>query len=111
MAVVMQTTDAGLSDAGDSWISLSAGDKWSQPVCVTNNAARAGYAAKNIGATGSVGNGEHFGPGAGAVAFDKDGHLLLVVCNVKTGSFAVSAGSVVYAGGSTSSPMLFFYKF
>jgi hypothetical protein len=111
MAVVMQTTDAGFNDRGDSWVSVSTGDKWSPPVCITNNAGRASYAAKNTGAAGSVLNAEHFGPGPGAVAFDKQGHLLLVICNVKTGSFAVSAGGVVYAGGSSASPMLFFYKF
>jgi hypothetical protein len=111
MAVIMQTTNAGLNDNGDSWISLSRGDTWSQPVCITNNAARASFAGKHTGALGDVVNAQHYGPGPGAATFDKEGHLLLVICNIKTGSFALSAGGVVYAGDSTASPMLFFYKF
>jgi hypothetical protein len=111
MAVVMQTTDAGLNDSGDSWISIGTGDQWSQPVCVTNNAGRASFASKHTGTLGDVANTKHYGPGAGAVAFDRDGHVLLVICNVKTASFALNAGGVQYAGGSTASPMLFFYKF
>jgi len=111
MAVVMQTTEAGYNDSGDSWVSTSDGTAWSQPVCVTGNAARANYVAKNKGALLTVGTGDHYGPGAGAIAFDKDGHLLLALVNVKTGSFGLSAGGVLYASGSSSSPMLFFYKF
>ncbi len=111
MGVVMQTTDAGFNDRGDSWVSVSTGDKWSQPVCVTNNAGRANFAAKEVGTTGSVVTGTHYGPGAGGIAFDKEGHLLLAICNVKTGCFGLSGGGVVYAGGSTATPMLFFYRF
>jgi hypothetical protein len=58
-----------------------------------------------------VGTGDHYGPGPGAVTFDKDGHLLLALVNVKTGEFGLNAGGVTFAGGSTDSPMLFFYKF
>lgn len=111
MAVVMQTSETGYNDSGDSWISMSDGGTWSQPVCVTANAARASWASKNKGALLTVGTGDHYGPGAGAVAFDKDGHLLLALVNVKTGSFGLSAGGVMYASGSVASPMLFFYKF
>jgi hypothetical protein len=112
MAVVMQTTEAGFNDSGDSWISTSDGrTAWSQPVCVTGNAARANYVAKNTGALLTVGSGDHYGPGPGAIAFDKDGHLLLALVNVKTGSFGLSAGGVLYGGGSVAAPMLFFYKF
>jgi len=39
------------------------------------------------------------------------GHLLLALVNVKTGSFGLSAGGVLYGGGSVAAPMLFFYKF
>jgi hypothetical protein len=112
MAVVMQTTEAGFNDSGDSWISTSDGSTaWSQPVCVTGNAARANYVAKNTGSVLTVGTGDHYGPGPGAIAFDKDGHLLLALVNVKTGSFGLSAGGVLYSGGSVAAPMLFFYKF
>jgi hypothetical protein len=111
MAVVMQTSERGFTDSGDSWISASDGTGWSQPVCVTGNAVRANYIAKNKGALLVVGSGDHYGPGPGAIAFDKDGNLLLALVNVKTGSFGLSAGGVIYAGGSTALPMLFFYKF
>jgi hypothetical protein len=108
----MQTTEAGFNDSGDSWISASDGSTaWSQPVCVTGNAARANYVAKNRGSVLTVGTGDHYGPGPGAIAFDKDGHLLLALVNVKTGSFGLSAGGVLYGGGSVAAPMLFFYKF
>ncbi len=111
MAVVMQTTDAGFNDAGDTWISVSDGGAWSPPVCVTANAARATWVAKNKGRLLNVATGDHYGPGPGAVAFDKDGHLLLALINVKTGSFGLALGGVTYASGSSASPMLFFYKF
>lgn len=111
MAVVMQTSDAGLNDSGDSWVSLSTGDAWAQPVCVTNNAARARFASKQLGIRGSVGTNSHYGPGPGAVAFDKQGHLLLALCNIRTGSFALSSGLVTYNSDTTSAPILFFYKF
>jgi hypothetical protein len=111
MAVVMQTTDAGTNDAGDSWLSVSDGDKWSTPICITNNAARSTFASKNTGAIGSVTTMSHYGPGEGCVAFNKEGHLLLTIVNVETGSFGLAAGGTVYTSGSTSKPMLFFYKF
>ena len=111
MAVAIQTTDAGYNDAGDSWISLRTRDQWSPPICVTNNAARRNYVAQSKGAVLEVGNGVHYGPGPGAVAFDKEGRLLLTIVNVETGSFGLSAGGVLYRGGLTASPKLFFYKF
>ncbi len=111
MAVVMQTTERGYNDSGDSWVSISDGGAWSTPVCVTDNAARADFVSKNKGALLTVGTGDHYGPGPGAVAFDNEGHLLLALVNVKTGSFALSAGGVTYAGGSSASPALYFYRF
>ena len=111
MAVVMQTTERGFIDSGDSWVSVSDGGSWSPAVCVTGNAARAKYVATQKSGNLLVGIGDRYGPGPGAVAFDKDGHLLLALVNVKTGTFGLNAGGVTYAGGSTQSPMLFFYKF
>jgi hypothetical protein len=111
MAVVMQTTERGYNDSGDSWVSLSDGSGWAPPVCITANAARASYVATQKSGNLLVGTGDHYGPGPGAVAFDKDGHLLLALVNVKTGTFGLNAGGVTFAGGSTDSPMLFFYKF
>jgi len=111
MAVVMQTTERGYSDSGDSWVAMSDGSDWSPAVCVTANAARASYVASQKGGNLLVGTGDHYGPGPGAVAFDKEGHLLLALVNVKTGEFGLNAGGVTFAGGSTDSPMLFFYKF
>ena len=111
MAVVMQTTERGYIDSGESWVSVSDGGKWSPAVCVTGNAARASYVASQKGANLLVGTGDHYGPGPGAVAFDNDGHLLLALVNVKTGTFGLTAGGITYAGGSAQSPMLCFYKF
>jgi hypothetical protein len=111
MAVVMQTTERGYNDSGDTWLTTSDGTKWSPLVCVTDNAARARWVAKQRGSNLLVATGAHYGPGPGAMAFDKDGHVLLALINVKTGSFALANGGVTYAGGSTATPMLFFYKF
>src|SRR6185437_11754344 len=43
----------------------------------------------------------------GAVAFDREGHLLLALINVKVGTFAFG-GNIIAGGGSTSTPMLSF---
>jgi hypothetical protein len=111
MAVVMQTTERGYNDSGDSWVSDSNGGSWSPPVCVTANAARASYVARQKSGNLLVGTGDHYGPGPGAVTFDKQGRLLLALVNIKTGTFGLNAGGVTFAGGSSQSPMLFFYKF
>ena len=111
MIVLMQTTDAGMNDKGDSWVTTSDGGAWSQPICITNNAGREKWWSKDTGVVSGVSGGSRFGPGAGAAALDKTGHLVIALINAETGSFGVSAGGVVYSSGSTSTPRLSFYRF
>jgi hypothetical protein len=116
MVAVMQTTDDGRLEEGDTWLSFSDGaangGKWTEPICITNNAARRQFAAKQ-GADarqGDVALATRYGPGEGAVAFDRDGHLLLALVNVKVGTFAVG-GSIISGSATTAHPILFFYRF
>jgi hypothetical protein len=111
MVAIGQMTDGSFGGSGDTFISMSDGGPWSPPICVTANAARANWVAKNKGRLLTVATGDSYGPGAGAAAFDKSGHLLLALINVKTGSFGLAVGGVTYASGSSASPMLFFYRF
>jgi hypothetical protein len=111
MAVLVQDTTEGFTDNGDTWLLTSdGGGNWSDPICLTNNAARVAWATKKTGALSDVSVGAHYGPGPGGLAFDKSGHVLIALVNNKVGSFALAAGGVVYAGGGTSTPMLFFYR-
>ncbi|MFT3687031.1 MAG: sialidase family protein [Phycisphaerales bacterium] len=113
MIVLMQTTDEGTNDKGDTWISVSTGDAagWSTPICITNNAGRETWWAKDTGILHGVAGGSRFGPGQGAAVVDKTGHIVVALIDVETGSFAMSNGGVVYFGGSTSKPRLHVYRF
>ncbi len=111
MGIVMQTTVAGLREQGDSWLSVSDGGDWSAPRCITNNATRATFTNTQNTPLHGVATGAIYGPGAGAIAFDRDGHVLLALINVKVGSMGQNVGGVAYSVGGTSDPMLFFYKF
>lgn len=113
MIVLMQTTDAGMNDRGDSWISTSTGGAggWSTPVCITNNAGRETWWAKDTGILHGAAAGSRFGPGQGAAVVDKTGHLVVALIDVETGSFGMSNGGVVYMSGSSSKPRLHVYRF
>ena len=109
MAAIIQTAEHGFLDEGDSWLCTSEGGKWSEPICLTNNAGRKSWVSTQTGATGNVSTGDRYGPGPGAMAWE-NGHLLIVLINNKTGSFGLAAGGVTYASGSSVTPMLFFYR-
>ncbi len=111
MVVVMQMSTSDYSDLGETYISTSDGAGWSQPVNVTNNAARATWATKNTGALGSVSHGTQYHALPGAVGFDKQGHMLLALIIGERGTFGSAIGGVVVASGNSETPRLFFYRF
>lgn len=110
MVAIMQMNETGERGDSDTYISLSTGQDWSPPVNVTNNPGRRSFASKQIGAS-SVAVEKSYSPGPTAAAFDRDGHLLLVMINNETGLFGSSAFGVQLAGGSSSTPTLQFLRF
>jgi hypothetical protein len=109
MAALIQT-EKGFSDVGDSWICTNNGSGWSEPINLTNNAGRKTWASKQTGVLGNVATASQYRPGQGAVAWDKDGHLVIALINIRTGSFGLAVGGVTYASGDTATPSLFFYR-
>jgi hypothetical protein len=111
MAVLMQTTARAQKEEGDTWLSTSdGGGKWSAPLCITGNATRAASQHTDTSAFHGVTTAQVFGPGAGAIAFDKAGHLYLALVNVRVGSFGQDVGGTAYSVGGSSTPQLVFYK-
>ena len=110
MIVVMQMSENGIRDHGDSWVSISRGQGWSPPINVTNNVGRATFASKQNGAS-SVVVVKNYSPGPAAAAYDRSGHLLLLMINFENGVFGVSALGVQLVGGSSSTPTLQFLRF
>jgi hypothetical protein len=110
MIAIMQLSETAYVDHGDTYVSISRGRDWSAPVNVTNNAGRTTFASKQSGAAGVVVT-KGYGAGMAAAAFDRNGHLLLLMINNETGLFGVSSFGAVVAGGSTSTPMLQFLRF
>jgi hypothetical protein len=109
MAAIIQT-EKGFNDVGDSWLCKNSGTGWSEPICLTNNTGRRAWVSKQTGALGNVASGYQFRPGPGAVAWDKDGHLLIALINTRIGSFGLAVGGTTYVSGSTATPMLYFYR-
>jgi hypothetical protein len=110
MAVIIQTHEQQTTSDGESWLFTNDGGKWTEPICLTNNAGRKNWVSKNTGALGNVTSGDSYGPDAGAATWDQDGHIVIALINNRNGSFALAAGGVTYTGGTTSTPMLFFYR-
>jgi hypothetical protein len=110
MAAIIETQEEQTSGDGDSWLCTNDGSKWSEPICLTNNAGRKTWVSKNTGAISNVATGASYGPGPGAAAWDKNGHIVIALINNKNGVFALAAGGITYAGDTTSTPMLFFYR-
>ena len=112
MVVIMQMNDTGERFAGDNFVSISTGDgKWSVPVNVTNNAGRKTFHNTETSAQSNVAVATSCLPGPGAVAFDRDGHLLLIMVKGEYKMVLATAFGVNTAGGDTITPTLRFLKF
>jgi hypothetical protein len=112
MVAIMQMNDTGARGGSDDFVSISTGDgTWSIPVNVTNNAGRKTYVSKNTSAQSQVSQETGCQPGPGAVAFDQDGHLLLVAIMQEYGIVHSTAFGVNLAGGGHTTPTLRFLRF
>jgi hypothetical protein len=111
MVAIMQMNDTGERGGGDNFVSMSTGDgKWSVPVNVTNNSGRKAYVVKDTSVATEVSRETGCQPGPGSVAFDADGHLLLVMIQQEYGIVHSTALSTVLAGGGHITPTLRFLK-
>ncbi|MDB5296878.1 MAG: hypothetical protein JWO31_2861, partial [Phycisphaerales bacterium] len=96
---------------GDLFFSTSSvGGKLSTPVNVTNNAFRRTFAALQTGFASNVEVSKTFYPGPAAAAFDKDGHLLLLMIQNERGLFGGQVGLGSF-GGSSTTPTMQFLRF
>ena len=111
MVAIMQMNDSGDVGEGDNFVSISTGDTWSAPINITNNAARKSFASRQTSAHSNMAIAKTYHPGSSSAAFDKDGHLLLLMINNEFSIFGSSAFGVELSGGSTSTPTLQFLKF
>ena len=111
MVVIMQMNDSGERATGETFISISTGNGWSTPVNVTNNEGRSSFASKQTSSESNVAIEKSYYPGPAAAAFDRNGHLVLLMINNEYGLFASTAFGVQLAGGSSSTPTLQFLRF
>ena len=112
MVAIMQMNDTGERSTDESFISMSTGDgKWSVPVNVTDNAGRKTYISKATSAQSQVSQETGCEPGPGAAAFDREGHLLLLLIKLEYGIVHSTAFGVNLGGGGHLTPTLRFLKF
>jgi hypothetical protein len=112
MVAIMQMNDTGERGAEDNFISMSTGDgKWSVPVNVTDNAGRKTYVSRDTTVASQVSRETGCAPGPGVVAFDRDGHMLLLSIKEEYGIVHSTAFGVNLAGGGHITPTLRFLKF
>ena len=111
MVVIMQMNDTGERADGETYVSVSTGGEWSTPVNVTNNAGRRSFASTQTSSQSNVAIEKSYYPGPAAAAYDRDGHLLLLMINNEYALFGSSAFGVQLSGGSTSTPTLQFLRF
>ncbi len=111
MIVTMQMNDSGDRANGETYVSTSTGNGWSTPVNVTNNAGRRSFASKQTSVASNIAIEKSYYPGPAAAAYDRDGHLLLLMINNEYGLFANTAFGVELSAGSSSTPTLHFLKF
>jgi hypothetical protein len=111
MVALMEMNDTGASGEGDLFVSTSSGNgKWSPPINVTNNALRRSFAARQTGVVSNVAVSKSYYPGPAAAAFDKDGHLLLLMVQNEKGLFGNQVG-LSYLSGSSTTPTMQFLRF
>ena len=111
MVAIMEMNDTGERGTGETYVSVSTGKGWSTPINVTNNAARYKFASTKTGSESNVSVETSYYPGPAAAAYDRDGHLLLLMINNEYGLFGSSAFGVTLSAGSSSTPTLQFLKF
>ncbi|HTI99970.1 MAG TPA: sialidase family protein [Dongiaceae bacterium] len=111
MVVIMEMNDTGERGSGETYISTSTGNGWTPPVNVTNNAGRRSYASKQTSSESNVAVEKSYYPGPGTAAYDRDGHLLLLMINNEFSLFSNTAFGVELAGGNSSQPVLQFLRF
>jgi hypothetical protein len=112
MAVLMQMNDTGERHTGDNFVSISTGDgKWSTPVNITNNVGRKTFHSTQTSSESNVAELTSCIAGAGAIAFDRDGHLLVVAVKGEYKMVAATAFGVNTAGADVVKPTLRFLKF
>ena len=111
MIAIMQMNDSGERANGETYVSISTGKGWSTPVNVTNNYGRRSFASTQTSIASNVAIEKSYYPGPAAAAYDRDGHLLLLMINHEYGLFGSSSFGVTTSGGSSSTPTLQFLKF
>lgn len=103
----------------DLYISFWDIGKWTAPLCVTDNAARATFFSKDTSAVTSVAQAASYNVKYASVAYDRDGHPLLLMDNVQhtitglTNAVGTTVGgrvAVATGGFSTENPKIFFLK-
>ncbi len=99
----------------EDYLCLSDGNgKWSAPVCVTDNAARADFFHKETGGKGAVSMEKSYDTRYAAVAFDKDGRPNVLMINNERSLFGITNGTIdggaVTSVGSTDSPACVFIR-
>ena len=112
MVVLMQMNDTGEMHSGDNFVSMSTGDgKWSVPVNMTNNKGRKTFHNTQTSAQSNLGQITACLPGQCAAAFDKDGHLVVVLIKGEYKIVLATAFGFNTAGGDVTIPTLRFLKF
>ncbi len=112
MVAIMQMFDTADAFSGDNFVSISRGDgKWSVPVNLTNNAGRKSFVLKETSEQSQLSRQTSCLPGPGAAAFDRDGHLLLLLIKQEYVMIHSTAFGVNIAGGDVKTPTLRFLKF
>ncbi|HVU18531.1 MAG TPA: hypothetical protein VHD32_16635 [Candidatus Didemnitutus sp.] len=111
MVAIMEMSDTGERGEGETYVSISNGGAWSTPVNVTNNAGRRTFASRQTSVASNVAVAKSYYPGAASAAFDREGHLLLLMINNEYGLFSSNAFGVELAGGSSGTPTLQFLRF
>ena len=112
MVVFLQMNDTGEMHSGDNFVSMSTGDgKWSVPIDMTNNAGRKTFHNTQTSAQSNLGEITACIPGVCASAFDKDGHLVVLLIKGEYKIVLAMALGVNTAGGDVTIPTLRFLKF
>ncbi len=109
MVVCIQNSDGTVQGEGDLIVSTSSGGKWSTPINVTNNASRKSWSERQTGAVSNVAVARNVVPGPAAAAFDKDGHVVLLMVQNDRGLFVNTQLKTTLVGGS-STPTIYFMR-
>jgi hypothetical protein len=111
MIVVMQMNDTGEKGDGETFVSMSDGAKWTEPVNVTNNSGRQAFWSKRTSSESSISSLKRYYPGPAAATIDREGHLLLAMINNESTLVGSMAFGVNLGGGESTTPTLTFLRF